>query len=374
MHQEKRPAGWYANLLLIIISLLIGLLTSEAIIRMWKGEPVFAWIDFSQTIVDCATTFDPYYGWKTVPSKQGLNKERQPVTILPNGLRSNGNKPRESEKRILAVGDSYTFGDQVGDDETWPAALERHLGVPVLNGGVCGYGVGQTVLRAQELTPRFRPDVLIVGLIPADIWRAQSSGFYSRRKPYFELENKIPVLRNVPLSLPEAPAGMTGVVSQGLEYVYDHSLFMRSFPDLRSRLKLYQNRAYIEAHQEGLEVSCRLFEQVRDMAAHYGAQPFMLMQYKYRDIGKRITLNNGASAEPDDRNMEFLIKAMQLMECSRSAGVPVIDTFIPLEQLRREGGDAAVRALYSDHMNAAGNDFVAEYVASQLERLVRWNQ
>ena len=72
--------------------------------------------------------------------------------------------------------------------------------------------------------------------------------------------------------------------------------------------------------------------------------------------------------------MEFLIKAMQLMECSRSAGVPVIDTFIPLEQLRREGGDAAVRALYSDHMNAAGNDFVAEYVASQLERLVRWNQ
>ena len=338
MDQEKSPAGWYANLLLVIFSLLIGFFMAEAIIRMWKGEPVFARTDFSQTIVDCATTFDPYSGWKTEPSRQGVNKERRPVTILPNGLRSNGNKPPESDNRILAVGDSYTFGDQVGDDGTWPAALERRLEIPVLNGGVCGYGVGQTVLRSQELTPRFRPDVLIVSLIPADIWRAQSSGFYSKRKPYFELENGIPVLRNVPLSPPEAPAGMAGVISRGLEYVYDHSLFIRSIPNLRSRLKLYQNRAYTEAHQEGLEVSCRLIEQVRDMADHHGAQPFMLMQYKYRDIGKRIALNNGASPVPDDRNMEFLVKAIQLMECSRSAGVPVIDTFIPLEQLHKKGG------------------------------------
>jgi hypothetical protein len=374
MDQENPKAGWYANLLLVIISLLIGLLMAEAIIRLWKEEPVFSWVDYSKTIVDCATTFDPHSGWKTEPLKQGLNRERRPVTVLANGLRSNGNKPPESDKRILAVGDSYTFGDQVGDDETWPAALERHLEIPVLNGGVCGYGVGQTVLRARELTPRFRPDVLIVSLIPADIWRAQSSGFYSKRKPYFDLENGIPVLRNVPLSPPETPAGMAGVINRGVEYVYDHSLFMRSMPDLRSRLRLYQNRAYTEAHHEGLEVSCRLFEQVRDMAAQYGAQPFMLMQYKFRDIGKRIALNNGASPEPDDRNMEFLVKAIQLMECSKSAGVPVIDTFIPLQQLYSEGGINAVLALYSDHMNAAGNEFVAEYVARQLGQSAGWNR
>src|SRR5262245_65339317 len=26
---------------------------------------------------------------------------------------------------ILAVGDSYTYGEEVGDDETWPAQLQR---------------------------------------------------------------------------------------------------------------------------------------------------------------------------------------------------------------------------------------------------------
>lgn len=62
------------------------------------------------------------------------------------------------------------------------------------------------------------------------------------------------------------------------------------------------------------------------------------------------------------------------MECSKSAGVPVIDTFISLQQLYREGGIDAVLALYSDHMNAAGNEFVAEYVARQLGQPAGWNR
>ena len=161
---EGSRGGWRANLLLVIISLLIVFIIAELVTRMRKGGPVFAWVDLSQTIVGCASSFDPHVGWKPVPSRKGVNRELRPVTILPNGLRSNGSKPLESDMRILAVGDSYAFGGQVADHESWPAALERRLAIPVLNGGVCGYGVGQTVLRAQELTARFRPDVLIVGL------------------------------------------------------------------------------------------------------------------------------------------------------------------------------------------------------------------
>jgi hypothetical protein len=107
------------------------------------------------------------------------------------------------------------------------------------------------------------------------------------------------------------------------------------------------------------------------MADRYGVEPYLLMQYKYRDIGNRIALNNGASPEPGDRNMEFLVKSVELMECSRSAGISVIDTFTPLEKLYREGGDDAVDALYFNHMNAAGNVFVADYVARQLEHPVQ---
>ena len=51
---------------------------------------------------------------------------------------------------ILAVGDSFTFGDEVKDDETWPAHLQQLLGRRVLNAGVSGYGFDQIVLRAEK--------------------------------------------------------------------------------------------------------------------------------------------------------------------------------------------------------------------------------
>ena len=374
METDKKPAGWYANLLLVVISLLTGLLIAEAATRVWMGEPVFKWVDFSQSIVSCASAFDSYAGWKPEPSRQGVNREQRPVTILPNGLRSNGSRPPESDMRILATGDSYTFGDQVGDHETWPAAMERQLAIPVLNGGVCGYGVGQTVLRSQELMPRFRPDILIVSMIPTDIWRAQSSEIYSERKPYYSLKNGTPVIQNVPLRPPETPSGIAGFFSRVLEYMNNYSLVMRSMPNLRNRLQMFRNKAYVEVHDEGLEVSCGLLEQVRDTAGRFGAEPYLLMLYKYRDINNRIALNNGASPEPGDRNMEFLLKALKLMDCSRSAGIPVIDTFPAFEQMHREHGREAVSALYSDHMNAAGNAFVAEYIARQLGDRVQRNR
>lgn len=74
MQPATRPAGWYANLLLVIISLLTGLLIAEGATRIWKGEPLFSWVDFSQSIVGCASTFDSYTGWEPEPSRQGMNR------------------------------------------------------------------------------------------------------------------------------------------------------------------------------------------------------------------------------------------------------------------------------------------------------------
>lgn len=52
-----------------------------------------------------------------------------------------GALPAEGARRLVAIGDSVTFGWGVADDESWPAQLERELGarghrVEVLNAGV----------------------------------------------------------------------------------------------------------------------------------------------------------------------------------------------------------------------------------------------
>ena len=71
------------------------------------------------------------------------------LTIRNDGFRSNGSEPPALPAEVLVVGDLFTFGDQVSDNETWPACLERKLGRGVDNGGVSGYGTAQALRRAS---------------------------------------------------------------------------------------------------------------------------------------------------------------------------------------------------------------------------------
>src|SRR5262249_32472707 len=100
--------------------------------------------------------YDAELGW--VP-KAGVsspsNSWAKRVTIDGQGLRRNGEEQRNgSAPPVLVVGDSFVFGDEVDDDATLSAHLERILGAPVVNAGVFGYGIDQSVLRAERLVPQ----------------------------------------------------------------------------------------------------------------------------------------------------------------------------------------------------------------------------
>jgi hypothetical protein len=74
------------------------------------------------------------------------------VSINKKGFRDNANINIEFKdlEAILVAGDSFTFGDQVGNAETWPSCLERGLLKRVDNAGVFGYSVHQALLRIKE--------------------------------------------------------------------------------------------------------------------------------------------------------------------------------------------------------------------------------
>jgi hypothetical protein len=74
-------------------------------------------------------------------------------------------------RRVLALGDSFTFGDAVEAEEAWPARLEALLnrGRPVdrwqvVNAGIPGHGTGQQLLMYRMLEDRLRPDAVVLGL------------------------------------------------------------------------------------------------------------------------------------------------------------------------------------------------------------------
>ncbi|MBI3782021.1 MAG: hypothetical protein HY270_01330 [Deltaproteobacteria bacterium] len=150
---------------------------------------------------------DPRRGWAVrpaVPRSRAFGNRW--LSTNSRGLR--GMHEFEYEKtpgrlRIATIGDSFTFGDQVSDDQTYAALLGRQLAdAEVLNFGVHGYGHDQMLLYLQSDVIKYHPDVVILGFVAADMSR-NLLAFRDFAKPYFDLLNGALELRNVPVPTPE---------------------------------------------------------------------------------------------------------------------------------------------------------------------------
>lgn len=193
---------FFQNTSLVFFSILIALLAGELIVRDYRAGFKNMIAAQGQNLIEFffpgLYSVDPRLGWLPNANVSQIKWNNNQVSTLDDGIRSNGN-PKSPPKRplVLALGDSFTFGDQVSDSQTWPAYLERITGWRVLNAGVSSYGLDQIVLRAEQLVPKYRPDVIIVSLIYDDLERCRQTVRHGVPKPYFMIENHKLVLRNV---------------------------------------------------------------------------------------------------------------------------------------------------------------------------------
>jgi hypothetical protein len=93
--------------------------------------------------------FVPREGFNAVVNEPDWGYTDVKITITSEGFRLNNIGMVPNVTNVLVVGDSFTFGSQVSDNETWPACLERKLNRGVDNGGVSDYGAAQSLLRAS---------------------------------------------------------------------------------------------------------------------------------------------------------------------------------------------------------------------------------
>ena len=110
--------------------------------------------------------------------------------------------------RIITLGDSFTWGIEVKDEECFPHDLEKILQgqrtAEVFNMGVGSYGIDQMLLKYLRHGRQLKPDVVVLGIYPHDYDRTRLS-FYSYRKPIFRPDEKAGqyVLDNVPVPPPK---------------------------------------------------------------------------------------------------------------------------------------------------------------------------
>lgn len=172
----KRSALY--GLLLIAVSLALGFGVAEAVLRR------FAPVSFMKPP-------SAYQGdeWRTLLHRRsripGLDYELQPnasgerdgIPIRTNSLSLRDREPAPRTpglRRVIAVGDSVTFGFGVRQQKTYAKVLERLLAagtsgpVEVLNAGVGGYSTHDESLLLRHRLASLEPDLVILGYVLND--------------------------------------------------------------------------------------------------------------------------------------------------------------------------------------------------------------
>lgn len=217
--RRARNAALYllAVALFFELSARLFLSSEERLRRVTTGNSDAAWRVFwylrrtgDRPLLEGFARHDERRGWRLKPN---LSRIAMPDgnTLSTNsiGLRGRAElavpKPAGT-RRVLLFGDSFTFGEEVSDEETYAHRLGLFLpGVEVANLGVNGYGHDQMWLALREEGLRLQPDAVVLCYVTDDAHRNLLT-FRSYAKPRFVARDGALALDGVPVPSPDVMA------------------------------------------------------------------------------------------------------------------------------------------------------------------------
>jgi lysophospholipase L1-like esterase len=267
-------------------------------------------------------------------------------------LNSEGFRDAEHERtkpegtlRILAVGDSFTFGVGVEAAETYPKILERLLDerrAEVLNMGIGGLG---TIEQADVVRHgvRYAPDLILLGLLAEDRWSPHSGN---------DLCDNIRASRAAAAGT-DAPAepgliGFTGRLHRWLALHSDAYFLLMTGAGTSVRtgaigLREGRNRKELE---EGWRLTRDALRDIADVARGAGARLVIV----------RIPFLYDVHADKPDRT------AAVLAEFEKQNGIPVCD----LLDVFRKNREQDLYFPADGHWTPAAHELAAEEIRRYL--------
>jgi hypothetical protein len=347
-----RPPSLRGGLALSAATVVVCLLAGEFITRIrdpgaslwhWPYYPVEA---SKPSPGEAQVTYDPTLGWTPIPGSSGTLLGK-PVSFTEEGTREqNRDRPLVTGPLIIAFGDSMTEGYAVGNDETWPANLERVTGRRVLNAGVRGYGLDQIVLRAERMIPKIKPSTVVLAFIADDISRTALSVRGAKGKPYFVPEGEGLALRNVPVQV----AGRSSLMMAARHILGYSHLFDRIVNGLGVQQFWYGRE--VGTGVDPFIVSCRLMERFSALVKRERANALVVAlpeQPVFFDV-------KGAAGQHE--------ALTEVLGCAAKAGLPTLDTLAAFE---KENVGRDIDTYYTMmHFTDRGGAIAARAIAAAL--------
>ena len=352
--RAQRPSSswsakeWFRRTVLVLCAVLMGLVSLEFGLRAASWGYLFAYPNF---VLSARTVLaehdhgqygdDPELGHVPLAGFRSAG-----TTIEADGLRRTGEQVAGSP--ILAVGDSFTYGDEVNDGQSWPAQLQLLTGRRVLNGGVSGYGFDQIVLRAERLAAKYKPSVIVVSFIADDIRRTEMRRLWSADKPWFVPQRDGGLqLQGVPVPSRAEAASTLNAWQWTLGYSYLFDFILRRLDLLHD---WYGDHKRALPAGSGEAIACRLADRLANLQRSSGARVIVMAEYD-------PVVWDDPSFAAEQRRLTH-----GLLDCAAKAGLSTIDSFDAL------AATSHPRQLYVTwHMNEPGNRLIAGLVAQVLK-------
>ena len=220
--------------------------------------------------------WSPTRGWTLKPNLRDVPFRGTLVNSNTRGIRGAQEIPYEKRPgltRIVVLGDSFTFGEEVGDDETYAHHLQTLIpNAEVLNLGVHGYGHDQMLLYLKEEGLKYHPDLVLLGFMPDDMERNVLT-FRDYAKPHFAVREGRLELTTGPIPRPEET-----VASEAWR-----SRFVDLLTMARSRYEWRSGRTSALTK----ELTAAILDEMKSAAEAAGARPVVAYLPVYGEIPRR---------------------------------------------------------------------------------------
>lgn len=216
---------------------------------------------------------------------------RYSVAINEHGFSDISRKVQKEKRRVAIMGDSTAQFWEMNESQRPHHIMQQELGDQweVLNFGVRGFGLDQSLVLYEAKVKQFQPDVVVLTTCINDVW----DHWRAEGKPYFDIDpessSKL-VLKGVPVAQKEKSK------ESGWQwFLWNNSFSLRylglvKHPELKTYYPLDEHfelrplkRSYNETDEELAELNSRLIGRFASVLRQNGVQ-LILVEMPYRPI------------------------------------------------------------------------------------------
>ena len=272
-------------------------------------------------------------------------------------------------RKVLFLGDSFTFGAAVEAKHTFPQLVASDKGLSVFNAAVPSYGVAHLVLQAETLIPSVKPDMVVVQYSPWLIQRSMSPFMETRfseiPQPYISADGGLHV------AAPLSPNRLAGIP------IEQH---ITSSPNLAERVFFFFRYALPAILKTDYDKLCIFMARVMGRMKAPASDPFEVTRYAYERIsrvagshGSQVVILVLGSNQPFDIPFPFFPAGVYVVD-AQSALIGALNQRTPEEYVRRYwhwSGNPPVLLDY--HPNRVAHRVIADALIPSLQEIVRQN-